>query len=57
VRSSVTPVDVIAGLFGNRPVTESFAGMSEAVGHLDILEDNGSVTVRDRGGVLVYEPV
>ena len=57
VDGPTTPVDVMDGLFGDLPVTESFAGMSEAVGHLDVLEDRGEVTMRDRGGVLVYEPV
>ncbi|WP_336002436.1 MBL fold metallo-hydrolase [Halorientalis halophila] len=56
VDGPTTPVDVMEGLFEDLPVTESFAGMSEAVGHLDVLEDRGEVTLRDRGGVLVYEP-
>ncbi len=56
VDGPTTPVDVMEGLFGELPITESFAGMSEAVGHLDVLEDRDAVTVRDRGGVLVYEP-
>jgi glyoxylase-like metal-dependent hydrolase (beta-lactamase superfamily II) len=56
VDGPTTPVDVMEGLFGDLPITESFAGMSEAVGHLDVLEDRGEVTLRDRGGVLVYEP-
>lgn len=55
VDGPTTPVDVMEGLFGDLPVTEAFAGMSEAVGHLDVLEDRGEVSVRDRGGVLVYE--
>jgi len=29
--------------------------MSEAVGHLDVLEARGRVAVRERGGVVVYE--
>ncbi|AQL43774.1 MBL fold hydrolase [Halorientalis sp. IM1011] len=57
VDGPTTPVDVMDGLFGDLPATEGFAGMSEAVGHLDVLEDRGEVTRRDRGGVLVYEPV
>jgi hypothetical protein len=43
------------GLFGDLPITEYFPGMSEAVGHLDVLEARGEVACRDRGGVLVYE--
>jgi len=50
-----TPVDVMGGLFGDLPLTEYFAGMSEAVGHLDVLEDRSEVRARERGGVLVYE--
>lgn len=50
-----TPIDVMEGLFGDLPVTEYFPGMSEAVGHLDVLEARGEVTRRDRGGVFVYE--
>jgi NAD(P)-dependent dehydrogenase (short-subunit alcohol dehydrogenase family) len=38
-------------------ITESFAGLSEALGHLDVLESRGRVQARDRGGMLVYEPV
>jgi len=55
VDGPTTPVDVMEGLFGDLPITEYFAGMSEAVGHLDVLEARDEVTSRDRGGVLVYE--
>lgn len=50
-----TPVDVMEGLFGDLPVTEYFAGMSEAVGHLDVLESRGRVTAREDDGTLRYE--
>ena len=50
-----TPVEVMHGLFGDLPATEVFSGMSEAVGHLDVLEARGRVAVRERGGVVVYE--
>lgn len=50
-----TPVDVMAGLFGDLPATEQFGGMSEAVGHLDVLEARGRVAVREDGGLLLYE--
>ncbi|MFB6143251.1 MAG: MBL fold metallo-hydrolase [Halorientalis sp.] len=56
VDGPTTPVDVMEGLFGDLPVTEYFAGMSEAVGHLDVLEARDEVAQAERGGVLVYEP-
>lgn len=49
-----TPVDVMEGLFGELPVTEQFSGMSEAVGHLDVLEDREEVERSESGGVIVY---
>ena len=42
-------------LFGDLPATEQFSGMSEAVGHLDVLERRGKVEKRESGGVIVYE--
>ncbi len=55
VDGPTTPVDVMEGLFGDLPITEYFAGISEAVGHLDVLESRGEVIAHDQGGVLVYE--
>ena len=52
---ATTPVDVMTALFGDLPATEYFAGMSEAVGHLDVLEERGRVEKRSSGGVYVYE--
>jgi len=52
---ATTPVDVMTALFGDLPATEYFAGMSEAVGHLDMLEERGRVEKRSSGGVYVYE--
>jgi glyoxylase-like metal-dependent hydrolase (beta-lactamase superfamily II) len=57
VDGPTTPVDVMEGLFGDLPVTEYFAGMSEAVGHLDVLEARGEVAPREQGGLVVYERV
>ena len=51
-----TPVDVMEALFGELPATEQFSGMSEAVGHLDVLEARGQVEQEESGGVIVYEP-
>ncbi|WP_435333447.1 MBL fold metallo-hydrolase [Haloarchaeobius sp. TZWWS8] len=52
-----TAVDVMHGLFDDLPVTEQFSGMSEAIGHLDVLEERGDVARREAGGMWVYEPV
>ena len=52
-----TAFDVMEGLFGDLPATEQFPGMSEAIGHLDVLEERGEVTNREQGGVYVYEGV
>jgi len=57
VDGPTTPVDVMEGLFGDLPITEYFAGMSEAVGHLDVLEARDEVQPRERGGLLVYERI
>ena len=52
---ATTPTDVMTALFGDLPATEYFAGMSEAVGHLDVLEARDRVEKHERGGVVVYE--
>ena len=49
------PVEVMRALFGDLPATEQYMGMSEAVGHLDVLEAAGRVTARERDGDLTYE--
>jgi glyoxylase-like metal-dependent hydrolase (beta-lactamase superfamily II) len=55
VDGPTTPAEVVDGLFGDLPATEVFAGMSEAVGHLDLLSERGDVESREHGGVIVYE--
>ena len=50
------PATVMQGLFEDLPVTEQFSGLSEAVGHLDVLEARGEVRQRESGDVIVYEP-
>jgi glyoxylase-like metal-dependent hydrolase (beta-lactamase superfamily II) len=55
VEGPTVPADVMQGLFGDLPVTEQFSGMSEAVGHLDVLEERGQVRQRASGDVIVYE--
>ena len=52
---TTTPAAVMTDLFGDLPATEYFSGMSEAVGHLDVLEAQGRVERRETGGVVVYE--
>ncbi|WP_276272455.1 MBL fold metallo-hydrolase [Haloarcula litorea] len=52
---ATSPVDVMTGLFGDLPATEYFSGLSEAVGHLDVLETQDRVRRREKGGVIVYE--
>jgi glyoxylase-like metal-dependent hydrolase (beta-lactamase superfamily II) len=52
---STTPVDVMNDLFGNLPATQQFGGMSEAVGHLDVLEQRGAVDCWLDEGVFHYE--
>jgi glyoxylase-like metal-dependent hydrolase (beta-lactamase superfamily II) len=52
-----TPVDVMEALFGDLPATEQYMGMSEAVGHLDVLDDAGRARVREVDGELSYERV
>ena len=52
---ATTPADVMRALFGDLPATEYFAGMSEAVGHLDELERRETVEKTVSGGVFVYQ--
>ncbi|NHN48394.1 MBL fold metallo-hydrolase [Halostella sp. JP-L12] len=55
VDGKTTAMEVMEELFGDLPATELFPGMSEAIGHLDVLEARGEVTRSERGGVVVYE--
>ncbi|UPW00700.1 MBL fold metallo-hydrolase [Halorussus gelatinilyticus] len=50
-----TAVEVMEELFSDLPATEYFSGMSEAVGHLDVLDERGEVGSREQGGVVVWE--
>jgi glyoxylase-like metal-dependent hydrolase (beta-lactamase superfamily II) len=56
VDGPTTAVEVSEGLFGDLPATELFPGMSEAVGHLDVLEDRGRVRRRADDEWIAYEP-
>ena len=55
VEEPATPVEVMHALFEDLPVTEHFPGMSEAVGHLDVLATQDRVVRRETDGVLTYE--
>lgn len=57
VDGRTTAVEVMEGLFGDLPATELFPGMSEAVGHLDVLEVADRVRVTEVEGDLTYERV
>jgi glyoxylase-like metal-dependent hydrolase (beta-lactamase superfamily II) len=57
VDGPTTAVEVMHGLFDDLPATEAFSGMSEAIGHLDVLEARGDVRRRDTDDRVVYEPV
>lgn len=52
-----TAYQVMHHLFPDLPVTEMFSGMSEVIGHLDLLEDEQRVEIGDREGVRQYELV
>lgn len=57
VDGPTTAVEVMEVLFGDLPATEYFPAMSEAVGHLDVLEERGEVYREENGGVIVYEGI
>lgn len=57
VDGPTTAVEVMEGLFDDLPATEQFHGMSEAVGHLDVLEERGRVERRERGGLVVFRRI
>jgi glyoxylase-like metal-dependent hydrolase (beta-lactamase superfamily II) len=56
VSEPIQPVDVMEELFGDMPVTEQFLCMSEAIGHLDVLEDRDEAICEDDGQEIVYRP-
>lgn len=55
VDGPTTAFEVMEGLFPDLPATEAFQGMSEAIGHLDVLEERGRVEASERDGLIVYE--
>ena len=44
-------------LFDDLPATEQYMGMSEAVGHLDVLDVAGRVRVDETDGEITYERI
>ncbi|SNZ05759.1 Glyoxylase, beta-lactamase superfamily II [Natronoarchaeum philippinense] len=56
VEEPITATAVMEGLFDDLPVTEYFPAMSEAIGHLDVLEARGAVaSFEDEDGLVRYE--
>ncbi len=49
-----TPFEIAMALFPDVPPSEIFLGISEAVGHLDILREKGSVRVKEKEGKDYY---
>lgn len=50
-------VDVSKALFGDLPATELFPGMSEAIGHLDLLVERGALRTVEDDGTIRYAPI
>jgi glyoxylase-like metal-dependent hydrolase (beta-lactamase superfamily II) len=50
-----TAYEILQEVFPHLAVTEMFPGISEVIGHLDLLEDEDRVTTRERDGVIHYE--
>ena len=56
VSGPTTAADVMGGLFGDLPPSEVFSGMSEAIGHLDVLEERGRIRRHtDASNHITYE--
>lgn len=54
VREPRSAFEVMEGLFDDLPVTEYFAGMSEAIGHLDVLVERDQVRRQEHNGTIRY---
>jgi DNA-binding transcriptional ArsR family regulator len=53
-RGEKTPFEIAMDLFPGVPPFEVFLGISEAVGHLEILKEKKLVKVEERGGKDYY---
>lgn len=51
---AATAYRIMGEMFPNLPATETFPGMSEVIGHLDLLEDEGRVRIVETDGVKRY---
>lgn len=49
--------ELAQSMWGNIAVTQAFLTLSEVIGHMDILEDEGRVREIDDGGVIRFEAV
>ncbi|GAB3690609.1 MBL fold metallo-hydrolase [Salinarchaeum chitinilyticum] len=57
VDDATTAVEVMRGLFPDLAVIDYFPGMSEALGHLDVLVERGEIVREERDGQLVFRAV
>ncbi|MEF8778633.1 MAG: MBL fold metallo-hydrolase [Natronomonas sp.] len=55
-QSGATAYEVMEEMFPDLPATEIFPGMSEVIGHLDLLEDENRVEITEADGVRQYRP-
>lgn len=49
-----TAYELMQELFPDLPVTEMFPGMSEVIGHLDLLEEEDRIQIREQDGLRRY---
>lgn len=49
-----TPFDLVGGLFGTLPIQEVLLGVTEVLGHLEVLATTGAVVVGEKGGQSVF---
>ncbi|WP_319004380.1 MBL fold metallo-hydrolase [Natrinema amylolyticum] len=50
-----TAYQIMKDMFPDLPATEMFPGMSEVIGHLDLLEDENQVVHSETDGIIKYE--
>ena len=49
--------ELAQALFGNVAVTQAYLTLSEVLGHVDLLLEDGRVREAERDGVVYFEPV
>ncbi|MDI3328866.1 MAG: MBL fold metallo-hydrolase [Alicyclobacillaceae bacterium] len=52
----MTVFELVRRLFPNLPGNQLFLGVSEVIGHLDLLESRGQVSVEEKSGMWYYRP-